>query len=113
MIDALSAENPMATSNRRGSKRSETVTVRLDPKLRYLTELAARKQRRTASSFIEWAIEQALSQVELDDKTHDTVTSEAGLLWDTDEAERLVKLGLCYPALLTYDEQLLWKLIRE
>ena len=30
--------------------RSETVTVRLDPKLRYLAELAARIHRRTLSS---------------------------------------------------------------
>jgi hypothetical protein len=36
--------------------RSETVTVRLDPKLRYLAELAARLHRRTLSSYIEWAI---------------------------------------------------------
>src|SRR5262245_57970471 len=91
-----------------GSKlnRTETVTIRLDPKLRYLTELAARKQRRTVSSFIEWAIEQALSHVELDDKTHDTVTHAAEALWHTDEPYRLTKLGLSYPDLLTYDEQL-------
>ena len=36
--------------------RSETVTVRLDPKLRYLAELAARLHRRTLSSYVEWAI---------------------------------------------------------
>jgi len=98
-----------------GSKlqRTETVTLRLDPKLRYLTELASRKQRRTVSSFIEWAIEQALSSVELDDKTHTTVAQVAGRLWDTDEADRLAKLGIYYPDLLTYDEQVLWKLIQE
>ena len=45
--------------------RSETVTIRLDPKLRYLTELAARKHRRTVSSFIEWAIESMLDKVVL------------------------------------------------
>src|SRR5262245_49662003 len=98
-----------------GSKlnRTETVTIRLDPKLRYLTELAARKQRRTVSSFIEWAIEQALSQVVLDDQTRQTVLNAAGQLWDPDEADRLVSLGCGYPDLLTYDEQVLWKLIRE
>ena len=42
-------------------KRSEVVTVRLDPKLKYLAELAARKHRRPLSSFIEWAVEQSLS----------------------------------------------------
>lgn len=40
--------------------RSETVTVRLDPRLNYLTELAGRAQRRTKSSFIEWAIKEAI-----------------------------------------------------
>ena len=38
-----------------GSKlgRTETVSIRLDPRLNYLCELAARSQRRTKSSFIE------------------------------------------------------------
>lgn len=40
--------------------RSETVTVRLDPRMNYLTELAGRAQRRTKSSFIEWAVQKAL-----------------------------------------------------
>jgi hypothetical protein len=43
--------------------RSEIVTVRLDPKLRFAVELAARKQRRTASSFIEWAITEAIKRL--------------------------------------------------
>src|SRR6516165_4850387 len=47
--------------------RSETVTVRLDPKLRYLGEIAARKQRRTVSSFIEWAIEDVLRRVSIEE----------------------------------------------
>ena len=105
-----------------GSKlnRSETVTIRLDPKLRYLTELAARQQRRTVSSFIEWAIERALESVvlrEVYDRHEGTITTslaqETETLWDTDEPDRIAKLGLHYPALLTHDEQVLWKLIRE
>lgn len=100
-----------------GSKlsRSETVTVRLDPKLRYLAELAARKQRRTVSSFIEWAIEDSLSRVILrdDGSTSITVADWATELWDIDEADRFARLALYYPDLLTHDEQILWKLIRE
>lgn len=42
--------------------RTETVTARLDPKLNYLCELASRAQRRTKSSFIEWAIQEALKE---------------------------------------------------
>jgi hypothetical protein len=101
--------------------RSETVTIRLDPKLRYLTELAARKQRRTVSSFIEWAIESALDKIVLEEAKYNedprvfevTLGKRAEALWDIDEADRLAKLGLHYPELLTHDEQVLWKLVKE
>ena len=103
-----------------GSKlsRSETVTVRLDPKLRYLAELASRKQRRTLSSFIEWAIEDSLSRVELyqgssyEDPSIN-LKDESEKLWDVDAADRLCKLASTYPELLTHDEQRIWKLIKE
>lgn len=98
--------------------RSETVTVRLDPKLRYLAELAARKQRRTLSSFVEWAVEDSLARILLSDETgfnsrETSIADEAGYLWDVDEADRFAKLALRYPDMLTHDEQVLWKLIRE
>jgi hypothetical protein len=96
--------------------RSETVTVRLDPKLRYLAELAARRQRRTLSSFIEWAIEESLGHVNLgdgDDPYAVSVAVAASSLWDVDEPDRFARLALRYPDLLTHEEQILWKLIRE
>ncbi|MDO8262021.1 MAG: hypothetical protein Q7T21_02235 [Gallionella sp.] len=113
----------MATDDKRKSgggklSRSETVTVRLDPKLRYLAELAARKQRRTLSSFIEWALEDALSHVQIyDGSGHNdpdlSVGQEAAQLWDVDEADRFAKLAIRYPELLTHEEQVIWKLIKE
>lgn len=114
----------MATEDKRKSgggklSRSETVTVRLDPKLRYLAELAAKKQRRTLSSFIEWAIEDALGRVTIYEGTgynsdHDlSVGQEAANLWDVDDADRFAKLAVRYPDLLTHEEQVLWKLIKE
>lgn len=99
--------------------RSETVTVRLDPKLRYLAELAARKQRRTLSSFIEWSIEDSLNRVLLKEgngynNDYGTSVADAALeLWDVDEADRFARLALNYPDLLTHEEQILWKLVRE
>jgi len=91
--------------------RSEVVTVRLDPKLRYLADLAARKQRRTLSSFIEWAIERSLAEVKLTGAS--TVANEAAALWDVDECDRFVKLALYDESLLNYDEQVLWKCLQE
>jgi hypothetical protein len=95
--------------------RSETVTVRLDPKLRYLAELAARKQRRTLSSFVEWAIEESLKNVHLDDggELNESIARMSAALWDVDEPDRFAKLAIRYPEMLTHDEQVLWKLIRE
>jgi len=91
--------------------RTETVTVRLDPKTRYMADLAARRQRRTLSSFIEWAVEQALHGVCLiggvtaDEMTHN--------LWDVDESERFARLAIYIPELLTYEEQEKWKMLNE
>jgi hypothetical protein len=95
--------------------RSETVTVRLDPKLRYLAELAARKQRRTVSSFIEWAIEDTFSRIILHEHGDfsRSLADEAAELWDVDEPDRFAHLAIKHPDLLTHYEQILWKLIRE
>jgi len=118
----------MELKNKAGKKsgggrlsRSETVTVRLDPKLRYLAELASRKQRRTLSSFIEWAIENSMKQVDLSEQDgmykggdfDKSIMDVAGNLWDVDDADRFLRLALSYPQLLTYEEQVLWKLIRS
>lgn len=100
--------------------RSETVTVRLDPKLRYLAELAARLHRRTLSSYIEWAIKASLdtevvrptNMHGLEASAH-TIGNESEYLWDVDDADRFAKLALRYPHLLTHEEQVRWKLIRE
>ncbi|MFO1103043.1 MAG: hypothetical protein U1E20_09085 [Methylocystis sp.] len=98
-------------------KKSEIVTVRFDPKLKYLAELAARKQRRPLSSYIEWAVEQSLGQVVLEEDSGESVSvasaERSHQLWDLDEPDRIVRLALHYPDLLTHEEQTLWKLIRE
>lgn len=117
-------EAPMTGARKGGAKlsRSETVTVRLDPKLNYLCELAARAQRRTKSSFIEWAIADSLKRVQLPEVPYDqrnfegedpTVQEKASQLWHVDEPDRVAALALIAPALLTHEEQLIWRLVRE
>ncbi|HBA67163.1 MAG TPA: hypothetical protein DCZ48_13485 [Methylococcaceae bacterium] len=93
--------------------------MRLDPKLRYLTEIAARKHRRTISSFIEWAVEASLRDVRLYQGTgyqgdeDITVEDESKDLWDIDESERFARLAIKYPELLTHQEQEIWKLLSD
>lgn len=90
--------------------RTETVTIRLDPKTRYLAELAGRVHRRTTSSFIEWAIEESLSRVHV--TSGKSIADIATVLWDVDEADRFIALATEFPELLTHKEQLIWKHIR-
>jgi|SRR5579884_1899462 len=101
-----------------GKRKSEVVTIRLDPKLKYLAELAARRQRRTLSSYIEWAIEESLARVTpaYDPRPSGKLPSfadEASALWDVDEPDRFTKLAFRYPELLDHEEQKIWKLIQE
>jgi len=98
--------------------RSETVGVRLDPKMRYMAEIGARIQRRSLSSFIEWTIENSLKQITWppqvdDDSDGESLQELTYKLWDIDEPDRIVKLGLLYPELLTYEEQVVWKIVKE
>ena len=96
--------------SRSNLSRSEVVMVRLTPELRYLAELGARQQRRTLSSFIEWAIEKGIERVPMRSGALSDVSRS---LWDVDEADRFAKLALRFPEFLTHDEQILWKLICE
>jgi hypothetical protein len=102
-------------------RRTETIGFRLEPKLRFAAELAARKQRRSLSSFIEWAVEEAVKKVAL--KTYEssnfnepdrdeTAYDAINLAWDVDEADRFAKLAFNYPFLLDHEEEVLWKLVR-
>ena len=92
--------------------RTHMVTIRLDPKLRYLTDLAARSQHRTTSGFIEWAINNSLRDVGIysESDNEPSLADIGNYLWDVDESDRFLKLAIGFPALLTHDEQVMWKL---
>ncbi len=92
--------------------RTKTVGVRLDPQLKYAAELAARTQRRSLSSFIEWAVQEAIDRVSVKGGGR-TAREIMPLVWDVSPSTRLVKLAIYFAGLLTYDEQVLWHLIRE
>jgi hypothetical protein len=97
--------------------RSETITVRLDPKLHYLASMAAREQLRTLSSFVEWSVRRTLADaVAMADEPTPGQWPKPPLplweesLWDADEADRFFGLAIKRPDLLTIPEQRLWKL---
>jgi len=104
-----------------GSKlgRTETVSIRLDPRLNYLCELAARSQRRTKSSFIESMLAEQIQTLVINkwrESSFDepsTFGEAAETLWHVRESQRLVSLGLIAPELMTFEEQHVWALIEE
>ena len=99
-----------------GDRRTEIISVRLNPRLRHLAEIAARKHRRALSNFIEWAIEEILKQIPLcadGDGNNLTIEQAASSMWSVYEPDRFVKLAFRFPELLTHEEQILWALIRE
>ena len=80
--------------------KTENLTVRFEPKLRYLATLAARQQHRSLSAFVEWAVQEQLKTVEVSGKLLLDLD-----LWDVDEEDRttlLVKNARC---LINYDEE--------
>ncbi len=65
---------------------------------------------------MEWAIEASLDNnaLKLDlNGRGASIKDDAEYLWDVDEADRFAKLALRYPHLLSHEEQVRWKLIRE
>ena len=120
----MAVAEPGRPRSGRGGKlnRSEVVTIRMDPKLRFIVELVARKERRTVSSLIEWCIETALDhQLEMRDPREqhpmggkNVSALLAGILvWDVEESDRFVKQACAYPETLNVDEQRIWKVIME
>lgn len=104
----------MPKQRAQAATKTETITLRLEPEVRYFAELAARKWRTTVSGFVERAIETAFSQVHLEGNgTPKTMAALRRVLWDVDAEDRFVKLALLYPDMLTYTEQRVWKMIRE
>jgi hypothetical protein len=103
----------MTTATKRSKRgggqlgRTAVVTIRLDPKLRYLVELAARQQRRTVSALIEWVLAQQVPQLPIDE--HTTIGEVTDILWNVKDDIRFTQLATQYPHLLTYDEQCLWE----
>jgi len=104
------------TTSSSGAK-SDVITVRISPKLKYGLELLSRKQHRPLSSVVTWAIEQMMTSHEAGlFKTRKSVKSGKGTdgsteeymletLWNVHPADRLVKLATHWPELMTYEEE--------
>lgn len=113
----------LGTSTAVGRKRSETLFMKIDPKLKYLAEIAARDEDRSLSGFVDRALRLALETKGKRDNDEPNVSEPVAppanqLLWfegiyDEDEATRFFKLAVSRHDLLSVGEQLLWKLLTD
>ncbi len=87
--------------------KTEALSIRIDPRLRYGLELLARKQRRSVTGVVEWAIDQVLGNEAADWLINGEPISfmdAVKQVWSPNEIERLVLLGSHFPDLMTYEE---------
>lgn len=101
----------MAKAGRPSSGKGKLLTVRLTPKMRYSVELLARIQRRNSiTAVIELALERLLHDKEMG-LTNGKGEYLPDLIFDEDEVTCFVNLCLHCSELLTYDEELIWRVI--
>ncbi|CDH43810.1 hypothetical protein [Candidatus Contendibacter odensensis] len=96
--------------------KSEVIPVRFDPILKMAAELAAGKERRTMSSFVEMAVEQAVKQsiVARDEAGMPISAWQASYeTWHEAPARRILNLALQFPDLLTIRERKILNAIRQ
>jgi hypothetical protein len=102
-------------------RKDEVITVRVTPKLKYGLELLSRKQHRPLSSVVTWAIEQMMTNSDAGlfksmKSSKDKMLSEQYMLetlWDVHPANRLIKLAIHWPELLTYEEELIVQRLKD
>ncbi|QWL80231.1 hypothetical protein [Aeromonas hydrophila] len=91
---------------------SVNMTLRLDPRSKYLIDLLTRQQKRTITGVIEWAVERAGAETTFDNDRGISFLEVIDSLWSTDESVRLANLALARPDLLDYDELRIWETIK-
>jgi hypothetical protein len=99
-----------------GARKTETLTLRLDPKIKFLIEMVARKKRQSITGVIESAIEEYAKGIRVDAYLWDgdenkNIDQEVTLLrlcneiYSTDDSCRFGLLSYVAPHLMNHEEQ--------
>lgn len=91
--------------------KSEVITIRINPKLKFGLELMARLHNRSVAQTVEMAIQRVLEDPFDGIQNLRDVRYERDLiekLWSPHRGERLLRMVLTHPELLSYEEEVLW-----
>lgn len=95
--------------SKRKEQRKDTLSLRIEPRIKYLIDIASRIQRRNVTNYVEQVLEDSLQNIEID---NDMPLTKADL-WDIYESDRFIKLAYSYPSLLSYDEHIIFKILND
>jgi hypothetical protein len=100
-----------------GARKTETLTLRLDPKVKLMIELISRIRRQSITGVVEAAIEEIAFDLDAPVVSGGkawpmSLLSAVSEIWSTDESERFIHLCTHLPSLITYEEQRLWETIK-
>jgi len=96
-----------------GARKTETLTLRLDPKAKFTIDLLSRTRRQSITTVIESAIDEMAYDQDVDTPEGKwTLGSAVTEVWSTDEAVRFLRMCEFMPGLLTHEEQRLWETIK-
>lgn len=112
-VDAMAKNKPS-----QGARKTETLTLRLDPKVKAMIEIISRIRRQSITGVVEAAIEEIAFDLDapyfFDGKT---LNSSLGAIfsdiWSSDESERFINMCYHLPSLMTYEEQRIWETIKS
>lgn len=101
-----------------GARKTETLTLRLDPKIKTMIELISRIRRQSITGVVEAAIEEIAFDLDApyfdDGEMHNhTLAVVFSDVWSTDESEWFINMCYRFPTLLTYEEQRIWETIKS
>ena len=97
--------------------KTETLVVRMSPKIKYALDLISRQRQKTMSDVVERAIERMIEDPKGDLIVTENISGKAENIfdatWDDDDIRRFLSLAKKFPGLLRPMEDAIWKFINE
>lgn len=96
-----------------GSKKTEALTLRLDPKMKYQIELLSRIWHQSITGVIEKAVGRVSRDIEtkLANNNSMSISALAEIAWAPDDADRIIRMAGLAPHLLSHDEACIWSVV--
>jgi hypothetical protein len=88
------------------ARKTDALSIRIDPRMKYGLELLARHQRRAVTGVVEWTLSEAFKSETIAAPQGVTINFDqiVRLTWSENEIERVLALYFNFPTLLSYEE---------